>query len=132
MIQCNEINQTVNELLIAFDDCNKIKNSDLRKLVELVSAVNTCANGGVSYNTLVQEIYEPVSDQIVTYTPNTFHSISVMIITGNVKQTIGSTVVTFPTGSVLNTTVTTLNQYTYTFTVTAGSRVVVEYLIPTT
>lgn len=27
MIQCNEITQTVNELLIAFQDCNKVKNS---------------------------------------------------------------------------------------------------------
>ena len=40
-IQCNEINQTVNELLIAFHDCVKIKNSDLTKLVELVAAVKT-------------------------------------------------------------------------------------------
>ena len=29
-IECNEINQTVNELLIAFADCNKIKNEDDR------------------------------------------------------------------------------------------------------
>ena len=42
VIECNEIQQEINYLLIAFQDCNKIKNSDLRKLVELVSAVNTC------------------------------------------------------------------------------------------
>ena len=30
IIECNEISQTCNELLIAFQDCNKIKNSDLR------------------------------------------------------------------------------------------------------
>lgn len=41
IIECNEISQTVNELLIAFQDCNKIKNSDLRKVVELISAVNS-------------------------------------------------------------------------------------------
>ena len=29
-IECNSINQVTNELLIAFQDCNKIKNSDLR------------------------------------------------------------------------------------------------------
>ena len=40
VINCLEINQVINELLIAFQDCNKIKNSDLRRLVELVSAVN--------------------------------------------------------------------------------------------
>ena len=31
IIECNEISQTCNELLIAFQDCNKIKNSDLRR-----------------------------------------------------------------------------------------------------
>ena len=30
IIECNSINQVINELLIAFQDCNKIKNSDLR------------------------------------------------------------------------------------------------------
>ena len=30
VINCLEINQVINELLIAFQDCNKIKNSDLR------------------------------------------------------------------------------------------------------
>ena len=36
IIECNEISQTCNELLIAFQDCNKIKNSDLRKMVDLI------------------------------------------------------------------------------------------------
>ena len=36
-IACNELQQTINSLLISFKDCKKIKNSDLRKLVELVS-----------------------------------------------------------------------------------------------
>ena len=40
VIECNEIQQEINYLLIAFQDCNKIKNSDLRRLVELVSTVN--------------------------------------------------------------------------------------------
>lgn len=30
LIECSEIQQTINQLLIAFQDCNKIKNSDLR------------------------------------------------------------------------------------------------------
>lgn len=128
-IQCDEINQTVNELLIAFQDCNKIKNSDLRLLVELVATVNSCTNGGALYNTQVQDIYTPITDEIVTYPIDTFHSISVMIVSGNIKQTIDSTVIAFPTGTTLNTTVTTLNQYEYTFTVIAGSTIVVEYLI---
>lgn len=46
IIECNAISQNINELLIAFQDCNKIKNSDLRRLVELVSAVNTCQVDG--------------------------------------------------------------------------------------
>ena len=31
IIECNAISQNINELLIAFQDCNKIKNSDLRR-----------------------------------------------------------------------------------------------------
>jgi hypothetical protein len=128
-IQCNEISQTINELLIAFQDCNKIKNSDLRLLVELVAAVNSCANGGAHYDTLIQEVYEPVSDTIVSYPVNSFHSISIMVINGNITQQISSTIVTYPTGTVLNTEYTTLNQTSVVFTAKAGSTVVVEYLI---
>jgi len=131
VIQCNEINQVVNELLIAFQDCNKLKNSDLRRLVELVSAVNTCANGGVNYNTRIQELYEPIADETVIYPINTLHSISIMILEGNITQEIDSTIVTFPTKSVLNTEFTNLNQTEISFVVKAGSKVVVEYLIET-
>jgi hypothetical protein len=46
IINCSEINQSINELTLAFQDCNKIKNSDLRKLLDVVSAINTCSNGG--------------------------------------------------------------------------------------
>lgn len=131
MIQCNEINQTVNELLIAFADCNKIKNSDLRLLVELVAAVNQCANGGPDYNTLITENYQPTEDTVVTYPVNTYHALSIMILEGNITRTIDSNIVTFPTGSVLKHEVTTLNQQEYVFTVKAGANVVVEYLIET-
>ena len=37
IIECNEISQVANQLITAFQDCNKIKNSDLRRFVELVS-----------------------------------------------------------------------------------------------
>ena len=33
VINCLEIQQEINYLLIAFQDCNKIKNSDLRRFV---------------------------------------------------------------------------------------------------
>lgn len=131
MIQCNEINQTVNELLIAFADCNKIKNSDLRLLVELVAAVNQCANGGPDYNTLITENYQPTEDTVVTYPVNTYHALSIMILEGNITRTIDGNIITFPTGSVLKHEVTTLNQQEYVFTVKAGANVVVEYLIET-
>ena len=130
-IECNEINQTVNELLIAFADCNKIKNEDLRKLVELVQAVNVCSNGGVNYNTEISEIYEPVSDLVVSYPVDSYHSISIMVISGSITETINSTEITYQKGTVLNTEVTTLNQTITTFTVKAGSKVVVKYLIET-
>lgn len=127
MIQCNEITQNINELLISFQDCNKIKNSDLRKLVELVSAVNVCSNGGPLYNTLITETYEPLTNTLVTYPVNTFHSITIIVLEGNIIYN----TFTFPTGTTQNIEVTTLNQTVFEFTVTAGSKVMVEYLIET-
>lgn len=131
MINCLEINQTVNELLIAFDDCNKIKNSDLRKLVELVQAVSVCANGGIHYDTEITESYEPTTDLVVIYPVNTYHSISVLVLEGNITQLINGNIYTFPTKTVLNTELTTLNQTEFKFTVKAGSKIIVKYLIPT-
>ncbi len=127
IIECIEINQVINELLVAFQNCNKIKNSDLRKLVELVSAVNTCANGGANYDTMIIETFEPVTDQIITYPINTYHSISIIVLLGSI---IYSTF-TLPAGTTQNIEVTTLNQTPLTFTITGGSKVLVEYLIET-
>jgi len=45
-IACNELQQTINSLLISFKDCNKIKNSDLRRLVDLSVSLYACSNGG--------------------------------------------------------------------------------------
>lgn len=125
MITCLEINQTINELLIAFQDCKEIKNSDLRKLVELVSAVNTCNNGGSPYNTLVQETYD--SPQTVTFPINSFHSFSLSVLSGSIEY-YG---INFPTGSTRNVEYTTLNQSELEFTVNPGSSVFFEYLIET-
>lgn len=130
-IQCNEINQTINELLISFADCNKIQNSDLRLLVELIAAVSQCANGGPRYNTRIEENYQPETDLVVTYPINTYHAINIMILEGNITRTIDGETITFPTGSVLRHEVTTLNQTPYIFTAKAGSNIFVEYLIET-
>ena len=127
VIECNEINQTINELLISFQDCKKILNSDLRKLVDLISAVNTCANGGPNYNTLVTNIYEPIVDQVVNYPINTFHSITIIVVSGAIVYN----TFTFPSGMTQNIEVTTLNQTALSFTAKAGSKVLVEYLIET-
>jgi len=127
IIECNEISQTVNELTIAFQDCNKIKNSDLRKLVELISAVNTCSNGGPDYDTIVTNTYEPVIDEIITYPINTFHAITIIVLSGSIVYNS----FTFPAGTTQNIEVTTLNQTPIQFIVKAGSRVMVEYLIET-
>lgn len=126
-IECSEISQTVNELLIAFQDCNKIKNSDLRKLVELVSAVNTCSNGGIDYGKLLTNTYEPISDTVITYPINDFHSISVLVVVGEaVYQG-----VTFPVGGKIEIEFTNLNQQLFSFTVKAGSTVFVERIVET-
>ena len=125
VINCLEINQVINELLIAFQDCNKIKNSDLRRLVELVSAVNTCSNGGPNYSTLISVSY--TTPQIVTFPPNSFHSFSLNVISGSIEYEGFN----FPAGSTRNIEYTTLNQTPVTFTVNSNSEVLFEYLIET-
>jgi len=127
IIECNEISQTINELLIAFQDCNKIKNSDLRRLVELVSAVNTCTNGGPAYDTIVTDIYEPETDEIVIYPINTFHAYTLIVLSGNIEY--GG--FNFPTGTTQNIELTNLNQTSLIFTVKAGSKVMFEYITET-
>jgi len=128
IIECNEINQTIEQLLIAFQDCNKIKNSDLRKLVELVSAVNTCSNGGVDYDELLTDTYSPLSDTVITYPVNNFHAISVLVVEGEaIYQGI-----TFPVGGKVELEFTNLNQQSFSFTAKAGSTIFVERIIETT
>jgi len=131
MIQCNEIDQNINYLLSTFEACKVPKASDMQLLVELIAAVNTCANGGTDYSTLITENYQPVTDEIVSYPVNTYHAISIMVLEGNITRTIEGETITFPTGTVLKHELTTLNQTIYTFTVKAGANVVVEYLIET-
>ena len=123
IIECNEIQQEINYLLIAFQDCNKIKNSDLRRLVELVSAVNTCQNGGPNYDITIQETYD--TPQIVTFPINSFHSFSLNVLTGSINY-YGTN---FPAGSTRSIEYTTLNQSEVIFTVNSGSSVFFEYQI---
>ena len=120
IIECNEINQTIEQLLITFRDCNKVKNSDLRKLVELVSAVNTCQNGGPNYDVTIQVTYN--TPQVVTFPINSFHSYSLNVLSGSINY-YGTT---FPTGSSRSVEYTTLNQSELTFTVNPGSVVFFE------
>ena len=127
IIECNSINQVINELLIAFQDCNKIKNSDLRRLVELVSAVNTCANGGTAYDTIITNTYEPLIDEVITYPVNNFHAISVLVVSGEaIYQN-----VTFPIGGKIEIEFTNLNQQSFSFIAKAGSTIFVERIIET-
>ena len=125
IIECNEISQVINELTIAFQDCNKIKNSDLRRLVELVSAVNTCSNGWPNYITLISDSYN--TPQIVTYPVNSFHSFSLNVLSGSIIYEGFN----FPAGSTRNVEYTTLNQTPLEFEVNPGSTVLIEYLIET-
>jgi hypothetical protein len=131
MIQCNEINQVSNELLIAFADCNKYKNEDLRKLVELVQAVYLCSNGGTDYGNETTVYYETETDEVVNYPINSFHSYSIMILEGSITQQVNSQLITYPTRTVLETEFTNLNQTPLEFTILAGSKVVLKYLTET-
>lgn len=124
-IQCNEINQVINELRISFQNCKQIKPSDLVRLVELVAAVNMCSNGGPSYNTLVSEQYE--GPTIVTYPVNSFHSFTMNVLKGSVEY-LGFD---FPRGSSRSVSFTTLNQTEITFKLNPGAKMLIEYLIET-
>ncbi len=126
VIECNEINQIINQLKIAFQTCKKIDNGDLELLVDLVAAVSKCSNGGPSYNTLVSKVYE--GPETVTFPVDSFHSFSLSVMVGSVVYQ----GFIFPQGSVKNIEFTTLNQTEITFTVNAGSRVLFEYLIEDT
>lgn len=130
-IACNAINQVANELLMAFEDCNKIKNSDLRKLVELIVAVNDCSNGGPHYDNENTDVYEPLADEIVNYPINTFHSYSIAVLNGKMTQTTGMSTVTYNEGTIIEFEFTTLNNIAVTFTAKAGSTIVVKYITET-
>jgi len=84
-------------------------------------------SGGPNYNTVVVDVYEPITDQIVTYPINTFHSISIIVLTGSIVYN----TFTFPAGLTQNIEVTTLNQTPITFLAKAGCKVMVEYIIET-
>lgn len=127
MIQCNEITQTVNYLSAAFQDCTTLKAEDMQTLVELVAAVNTCANGGPNYDTINNDLYEPVVDEIITYPVDSFHAISIVLLEGNMLYN----GVTMTPGFTVNIEVTTTNQTALTFTAFAGSKIMVEYITET-
>lgn len=127
MIQCNEISQNVNYLLAAFEDCSKLKASDMQLLVELIAAVNTCANGGTEYNTLLNNIYEPDETEVITYSIGNFHAISIVISSGSILYQ----GITLSPGASINIEFTTTNQQDFSFTVNAGSRILVERIIET-
>jgi hypothetical protein len=123
-IPCNEINQTANSLLMNFEDCSFINPEDLRTLTELVLAVYNC-DTGPNYNTSVDELYESVTDETVTYPINNFHAISVTVLEGTIEYA-GATL---PTGSYISKEFSTLNQTAFTIVVKANAKVLIERII---
>ena len=123
-IQCNEINQVYAELMTAFQDCNKIKNSDLRKTLDLMMAISVCSNGGASYNTIESFVYEPITDTLINYPLGTFHAISIAVVSGTVIRD----GVSLLAGSTYKAEFTTLNAQDFEFTVNMGSKVLVELI----
>lgn len=126
-IECNEIQQNINYLLTAFEDCSKLKASDMQLLVELIAAVNICSNGGPDYNTVVSQVYEPEIDQIISFPINTFHAISLAVVNGTGIYN----GITLTPGTSINLELTTLNQTIFTFTARAGSKILINYIIET-
>lgn len=122
VIECNEINQIVNQLKIAFKTCHKISNDDLLLLVDLVAAVNKCANGGANYNTLITETYEGPAE--INIPVNFLHSYTLAVIRGSVEYNDFR----FPKGTVRNVEFTNLNQTAFKYIVNPGAKVMFEYL----
>lgn len=124
-IECNEIPQTINELLIAFQNCKQVKNEDLVKLVDLVSSVYTCQGAGANYSTLISNTYN--SEGSVSFPSNSFHSFSISVLSGSI---IYQGAVLYA-GSTKNVEYTTLNYNPVSFYVNSGSTVLFEYIIAT-
>jgi len=124
-IECNVIPQTINELLIAFQHCKQVKNEDLIKLVDLVTAVYTCQGAGANYSTLISETYEEAGN--ISFPANTFHSFSISVLSGSIVYQ----GVTLHAGSTKDVEYSTLNSNPVSFHVNAGSSVLFEYLIET-
>lgn len=124
-IECLEIPQTINELLIAFQNCKQVKNEDLTKLVDLVTAVYTCQGAGADYSTLISNTYNTAGD--VEFPANSFHSFSISVLSGSITYQ----GVTLNAGSTKNVEYSTLNSNPVLFHVNAGSTVLFEYLIAT-
>lgn len=128
IIPCEDIPITITELSEAFTGCKNVKTSDIKKLLDLVTAINNCNNdGGINYDTLVSNFYEPVATQIVTLPINTFHNITIAVLDGSIIYNSA----TLPSGATINLDFTTLNQTPIIVTIAPGSKVLIEYIIPT-
>jgi hypothetical protein len=124
IIECDDIEQTISQMYASFQSCSNVKKTDLIKLLDLITAVNNCGTPGVSYDTLISNLYEPVSNQVITYPINTFNSISLVILDGSIIYNS----ITLPTGTSINIPFTNLNQTPFVFTAVAGSKILVEYV----
>ncbi len=126
-IECEDIQDAIDQLSTSLHNCNKVKKSDAVTLLALIEAVNNCNNeGGLNYDTLVTNMFEPALNQDVTYPIDTFHSIIVIVLIGSINYYDAL----LPAGTTLNLEMTTLNKTALTFTVNAGSKVLVQYQIP--
>lgn len=123
IIECNEINQTINQLKTTFQTCKTPSNKDLVLLVDLIAAVNTCANGGANYNTLITETYEGPTE--INIPVNFLHSYTLAVMRGSVEYND----FIFPKGTVRNVEFTNLNQTAFKYIVNPGAKVMFEYLI---
>ena len=128
MVNCSDIESSLNALRSKFDGCNTVNPKDVLQLLEIVAAVNSCSGSGDNYGKLIQEQYrDNANDVIVSYPVGTYHSMSICVMQGTMVY--GGFL--FNEGTVRNIEVTTTNQTATEFTVTAGSQVYVEYLIKT-
>ena len=133
VIECNEINQTINQLKIAFQTCHKFNNKDLEDYIKNfhigTNGYPSCTlnKDGVkktwAIHQLIAQAYEGPSEIVIPV--NKLHSYTLAVLKGSVEYD----GFTFPRGTTRNVEFTTLNQTEFKYIVTPGSLVMFEYLI---
>lgn len=122
MIECNEINEIFNEVLVAFADGNQPTNADHRKMMNVMRAMVECSNTEGDYDSLITNVYDKAQEVIIP--ANTLHSYTLCVMEGAIMYA----GLKFTKGSVKNVEFSTMNTSEIRFEVLKGAKVLFEYM----